>query len=84
MRKPTQSQHTDICNCDQGHHIAIKLHNQKPLPDAPLEYCTLLSPRITVLLEKLMVAQLVKILPAFYGTQSIDTIFAKAHNSILY
>jgi len=37
-----------------------------------------LAPRSTALLEKLRVTQLVKKLPAFYGTQRFITVFKRA------
>jgi hypothetical protein len=37
-----------------------------------------MSPRIKVLLEKLIASQLAKILPVFYGTQRFITVFTNA------
>jgi len=36
-----------------------------------------------ILLEKLIVAQLVKKLPAFYETQRFNTVFTTAHNKYI-
>jgi hypothetical protein len=40
---------------------------------------TYLPPRSRVFLEKLIVTQLVKAFPAFYGTQRFITVFTRAH-----
>jgi hypothetical protein len=47
------------------------------------QYPTNLTPWRKVLLEKLVVPQLVKIFPVFYGTQKFIPEFTKAHHSSL-
>jgi hypothetical protein len=65
-------------------HFSQQEDARKPTASASMsrrsQYQGELTPWSTVLLVKLIVTQLVKNFPAFYGTQSFTIVFTRAHH----